>query len=65
MSLFSLAALGAYILTVRVGRILSSTFPVKWESVSAQSYDCRTVVVVPYVVRLVCTWLKVGSVTSH
>lgn len=41
---FSLEAPGVYILNVSVEGVLSSTFPVKWESVSVQSCDCRTVV---------------------
>lgn len=46
----------AYILSVRPGSVLSSTSSVRWESMSVQSCDCRTVVDISQVVRLVRTW---------
>lgn len=61
---FSLEAPGVYILNVSVEGVLSSTFPVKWESVSVQSCDCRTVVGVSHVVRSVPTWPRMRSITS-
>ena len=47
---------GAYILSVRTGSVLSSTSSAKWESMSVQSCNCRTVVDISQVVRLVRIW---------